>query len=143
MNSKLTKRSHIFLHILYLIFNLAKYYGGLFTFDPFDNPTEIHSQIIEKEGITKLRFSFRKITPFQNLYSCNDMRSIMQEYMEFCLLPESQLTPYMMGTSRADMLPALYIDLVFTDKSYIYMDVIFVDNPLAYRYVRDKRTNTI
>jgi len=143
MSQKLTKRSKTYLQILSVIFNLTDYYSNIFTFDPYDNPTEMNTEIKEQNGITKVRFSFRILRPFQNSYSTQDMRMIMQEYLEFCLLPESELRPYLGGTTQADLLPALYIETIFVTGSYMHMDVIYLDNPLAFRHVKESKFNCI
>ena len=135
--ARLTKKSPEYLHILFIIFQLIEYFGKLLKIDAGESPTDIPSQISEKEGITTLTFSFPKIIGEERGYTILEMQTILNDYLRIVLLPSQKyLRPYKNGRGIYDMIEPLYVDSVIEDESNIYIDVIYITSPLEYSYVR-------
>lgn len=137
--ARLTKKSPEYLYILYIIFQLIEYFGKLFKIDAGECPTDIPTQLYEKEGITTLTFSFPKIIGEQRGYTVLQIQTILNDYLRIVLLPSQKfLNPYKNGRSIYDMIEPLYVDSVIEDESNIYLDVIYIMSPLEYSYVREQ-----
>ena len=137
--ARLTKKSPEYLHILYIIFQLVEYFGKLFKIDAGECPTDIPTQISEKEGITTLTFSFPKIIGEKRGYTVLAMQTILNDYLRIVLLPSQKyLQPLKNGRSIYDIIEPLFIDSVIEDERNINLDVIYVTSPLEYSYVREQ-----
>lgn len=132
----LTKQQLIYLCILHIVWVMADYYSALFGIDAYECPTDIPCDIFEEEEKTVLRFTFRSCAP-DSRYSVLDMAEIMQDYLQFCLLPQqTELKPYQGGTSQYDIVEPLFVSSVQHLKTWYEIDVVYVDNPVAYQYVK-------
>lgn len=136
---KLTKDKIEYLHILHAGWSTASYYSRLFGIYPWESPTEIPVNLIEKDGITILRFAFHSFDIPPEKYSLEETREIMQQYLQYCILPSDKiLRPYMGGSTIYDIVEPLYIDRVEEYDGEWRIDIVYVDNPLAYKYVVKK-----
>ena len=67
------------------------------------------------------------------------MKDIFNEYLRYVFLPNQEwIPPYQNGTGIYDLIESLYIDMVCIADSYILLDVVYIDNPLAFKYVREQ-----
>lgn len=141
MKTRLTKESIEYLHILHAIWCVVSYYANLFGIDPWENPTKIPVDMVEKNGMTVFRFRFYSVpTPTDRDYRFGEIAEIMQEYLQYCILPEqTTLRPYVGGSSIYDIVEPLYIDRVEEFDGQWGIHVIYVDNPLAFAYVQKRR----
>lgn len=136
---RLEKTDLIYLHILHVIWQLVDYYSTLFKVDAGQDPAKIPTEIGVKDGITYLRFSFPKIMNEQSQYSVLQMRDIYNEYLRICLLPEQTfIRPFSNGSAMYDMVESLFVDSVFENESDLFLEVVYIDNSLAFHYVRNK-----
>jgi hypothetical protein len=140
-HERLTKEKIEYLHILHVIWTVVSYYANLFGIDPWEDPTKIPVDMMERDGMTVFRFRFYSVpTPTDRDYRFGEIRDIIQQYLDYCILPEqTTLRPYMGGSSIYDMVEALYIDRVEEFNGQWGIHVIYVDNPLAHGYVMKKR----
>lgn len=135
----LTKKDLIYLHILHTVWTLADYYSKLFGIDACECPTDIPCGICKKNGKTVLRFSFQSLPSKRSAYSVSQMAEMMQEYLQFCLLPQqTELKPYYGGAGQYDVVESLYIDSIQHTSGGYQLNVVYVDNPIAYQYVKNK-----
>lgn len=137
MNEKLTKQSPLFLHVLFIIWQLLIYYSDLFRFDVPDAPTDLQVDFVENDaGLTMLRFKFGS-TGSTDKYSFLDMLEIMQEYLTYALLPmQKELRPCKGGASVYDVVESLYIDGLLMFENEMWLDVIYVSDPISFEYVK-------
>lgn len=136
---KLTKDKIEYLHILHAGWSTASYYSRLFGIYSWESPTEIPVNLIEKDGITILRFAFHSFDILPEKYSLEETREIMQQYLQYCILPSDKiLRPYMGGSTIYDIVEPLYIDRVEESKGIWRIDIVYVDNPLAYKYIVER-----
>lgn len=135
---KLTKQSITYLHILHVVWVLASYYTRLFGIDAGEEPAEMKTFLLEREGITFVRFKFPSCDVFTDKeYSFEEIREVMQQYLDYCILPsEKILRPYLGGSTIYDIVEPLYIDRVEETKGIWRIDIVYVDNPLAFQYVK-------
>ena len=135
---KLTKDKIEYLHILHAGWSTASYYSRLFGMDAGDEPAEIQTYLLEREGITSVRFKFPSCDSDKE-YSFGEIREIMQQHLQYCILPSDKiLRPYMGGSTIYDIVEPLYIDRVEESKGIWRIDIVYVDNPLAYKYVVER-----
>lgn len=139
MDKKLKKSDIEYLHILHIIWQLVDYYSKLFQIIIGNDPTKIPVRLYKHDGITHLTFTFQKVQNTVRDYTVLEMKDILNEYLRYVLLPNQlMLFPYHNGNNLYDYLEPLYVDLVYEDSGYINLDVIYVDNLLAYKHVRNK-----
>lgn len=135
---KLTKDKIEYLHILHAGWSTASYYSRLFGMDAGDEPAEMQTYLLEREGITSVRFKFPSCDSDKE-YSFGEIREIMQQHLQYCILPGDKiLRPYMGGSTIYDIVEPLYIDRVEESKGIWRIDIVYVDNPLAYKYVVER-----
>ena len=137
MNKRLQKTDIEYLQILHILWQLVDYYSKLFQIMAGDEPTKLHTKLYEHDGITHIQVIFPKVQNVERSYSVLEMKDIFNEYLRYVLLPHQQLLyPYHNGNNLYDYLEPLYVDIVYEDSGYINLDVIYIDNLLAYKYVR-------
>lgn len=139
MDKKLKKTNMEYLQILHILWQLADYYSKLLQIIAGNNPAKISDKLYETNGITHICVNFPKVQNVERNYSVLEMKEIFNEYMRYVLLPNQQtLRPYYNSQNQYDYLEPLYIDLVYEDSGYINIDVVYIDNSLAYEYVREQ-----
>ena len=138
---KLTKDKIEYLHILHAGWLTASYYSRLFGMDAGDEPAEMQTYLLEREGITFVRFKFPSCdAPTGKEYSFGEIKEIMQQHLQYCILPSDKiLRPYMGSSTIYDIVEPLYIDRVEESKGIWRIDIVYVDNPLAYKYVAENK----
>lgn len=137
---KLTKKTLTYLHIVYTMWQLVDYYSKLFHMQAGDCPCDIPVQLMEEEGKTFLRFTFNALPEEQDRYSVLDMEEMMQEHLQFCLLPEQTvLRPYRASSDIYDIVEPLYIDSVIALNGFFWIDVLWIDNPISFKYYKEQR----
>ncbi|MBE5852655.1 MAG: hypothetical protein E7299_06855 [Lachnospiraceae bacterium] len=138
MKKRLSKTDFMYLQILYAIWRLVMYYSHLFQID-VKEPAKTVADITQKDGVTHLQITFSRIENSEIEYSALEMKDIFNEYLRYVLLPNQKLIPpYQNGTGIYDLIESLYIDMVYLADSYILLDVVYIDNPLAFKYVREQ-----
>lgn len=138
MKKRLVKTDFMYLQILYSIWRLVLYYAHLFQID-VKEPTKTIADITQKDGITHLQIQFNRIENSEVEHTPLEMKDIFNEYLRYVLLPNQKLIPpYQNGTGIYDLIESLYIDMVYLADSYILLDVVYIDNPLAFKYVREQ-----
>lgn len=138
MKKRLSKTDFMYLQILYAIWRLVMYYAHLFQID-VKEPAKTVADITQKDGVTHLQITFSRIENSEIEYSALEMKDIFNEYLRYVLLPNQKLIPpYQNGTGIYDLIESLYIDMVYLADSYILLDVVYIDNPLAFKYVREQ-----
>ena len=139
MDKKLKKTDIEYLHILHVIWQLADYYSKLFQFIAGNDPAKIPTRLYELDGITHICVNFPKVQNVERNYSVLKMKEIFNEYLRYALLPNQQgLKPYLDSKNLHDYLEPLYIDLVYEDSGYINIDIIYIDNNVAYKHVKQE-----
>lgn len=137
--NKITKKSLEYLYIIYLIFSLVDYYGKLFSLDAGESPADIPVDIFEENNITFLRFSFSKIGDDRRGHTIFDMQKIYNEYLNIVLLPSQNfLKPYKNGPGIYDIIEPLYVDSIFENEDTLFLDIVYINSPLSYAYVREQ-----
>ncbi len=136
--SKLNKASLTYLHILFVIWSLLDYFSVLSKTDVPDDPTELFSEIIESDGLTHIQFAVPKIPNHHRDHTVLQLVDIYNDYLRIVLLPsQTYLKPYKNGSTYLDIIEPLYIDTVYEDSAYLFIDVLLVDSPLAFKHVRN------
>ncbi len=110
------------------------YYSNLFGFavEKADIKTEYRNQ--GKCGMTY----FTATVPKTNscAYTVQEMKQIMQEYMETCILPASQIKPYSVGQ---ELLEPLYVDSITEKDKHYSVEIVYVDNVTSFRFVKNAK----
>lgn len=137
MEKRLKKSDLLYLHILYVIWELVTYYSKTFKVIPEDSAANTLAEIREQNGMTFIHLQFPKVLNTTRGYTVLQMLDIYNEFLRAILLPNQTLIkPYRADNSNYGIMEALYIDMVYEDETYLHLDVIYVDNPTAYKYVR-------
>jgi hypothetical protein len=110
------------------------YYSNLFGFAVEKEKITCEKRDMGKHGITY----FTATVPKTNscAYTVQEMRLIMQEYMEICVLPASKIPPYLAGE---ELLESLYVDSIREKEGNYIIEVIYIDNATAFRYVKNSK----
>ncbi len=111
------------------------YYSNLFGFavEEADIKTEYRDQ--GKHGMTYFTVTVPK-TNIPCAYTVQEMKRIMQEYMETCILPASQIPPYSAGE---ELLESLYIDSLKENHNNYIIEILYIDNATAFRHVKNAK----
>ncbi len=139
---KLTKSSKKFHDIQYIIWKLMVYYADYFGYDAADLAHDLYIKLFYDKTLTKIRVSVPRIQGFNTPYTVNDMRIIMNEYLQL-LLQDSDLPPFAAGKNYYEIVEPLYITIIVTNGHYYDFDFLYVDNLDAYRTVKESRTENI
>lgn len=131
----------IYLVVLQFIYAMVTYYSDLFGIDPGNCPTDIPVDITCNDGMTVMRFTFADRPGNKNICSVIEMAEIFNCYLETHLYKYPALRPYVPAgaTDISDMLECLYVDMVWPLNGRYDIDVILVDNDVAYKYVVENR----
>lgn len=145
MYKRLQKTDYQFLSIIYAIWNLVNYYGKLFQVDAGDEPMKTSVKLSEKNGITILHFTFNQTFTKEYRYAPDKMKQIYNEYLRYAILPSiDNLKPFIGGSGIYDIMEPLYIDRIVADMDLIHIDVIYIDNRQAFKYVQsDEKSNLL
>ena len=139
MIKKIDKTTMKFLKISHVIWQLLDYYCKLFNIDPSDDPLELATNCkIRTEGaLTYLRFVVPKISDVPLGIDIMECQEILNDYLRIVLLPnQTDLVPYCNGNTIYDIVESLYIDSVLYAYNYMILDVLYIDNPVAYKHVK-------
>ena len=138
----LTKKSLLYLNILYLIWSTLDYYSNIFGIDVGGYPEDLSAKIEEREGKIFIVFTMGFLGEKKDLYTFEDMKKIIQEYLVINILPDNQmLKPYKGGEGIYDRVVPLYIDEIIEKQDVIEISVIWIDNALAFQYIQNKMEN--
>lgn len=117
--------------IKYLFF----YYSNLFGFAVEKVDIKCKKKDMGKHGIV----CFTATVPKTNIscaYTVQEMKNIMKEYLEICVLPASQIPPYSVGE---EILESLYIDSIKENLNSYIIEIIYIDDATAFRYVKNSK----
>lgn len=113
---------------------LLYYYSNLFGFAVEEAEVKAEHRDQGKHGMTYFVATVPKMK--ESEYTTQEMRRIMQEYMETCILPASQIKPYSVGQ---EIIEALYIDSVAEKQGDYKIDIVYVDNDTSFRLVKNAK----
>lgn len=143
MKKRLQKTDLQYLHVIYTIWRLVLYYAHLLQIEVTE-PLKTISKITEDNGVTHIHLQYKRIENSEIEYSPLEIKDIFNEYLRYVLLPhQSLIPPYQNGTGIYDAVESLYIYMVLLEDSYIHLDVVYIDNPLAFKQVRSDEKITI
>lgn len=141
----LSKKDFVFYQILYKLWQLLIYYADTFCYSAPKNLLEMDMEIDRYNGLSFIRIRCPIIKPFQtNIYQKYDETEIMQKYLDYFLLPDSNLKPYKNGNSIYDTINCLFIDYTGIDPvnpDYHLLKVLFICDSISYNYARSKQSN--
>jgi hypothetical protein len=142
-NKRLTVKDLRYLHIIYVMFIVLDYYSKLFQILP-KNPLSIiggmnvRRKISEDDGITKVHFHVKKVeNSDRNGYTVFHIKEILNDYLRCYLSYQDLVRPYASSARGDDFMESLYVSDVYENESTMYFEVVYVDNRLAYEFVRD------
>lgn len=135
---KITKHSLAFLLILYAVWKAVDYYQWLLAIDAGSNPTKLPAVHIERDGMTFFRFRFLPDNPPpRRKFDLEYIKDLMQDYLNCCVLPDlKELRPYVGGPEPEDVIEPIYIDHVEHRDGKYWIEVLYVDNRIAFEYVK-------
>lgn len=138
---KLTKDKIEYLHLLYAIWTVVSYYTGLFGMDAGEEPAGMKTFLLEREGVTIIRFKFPSCDALTDReYSFEEIAEIIQQYLDYCILPSDKiLRPYIGGSTIYDIVEPLYIDKVERTEKAWSIYVAYIDDPVSFQYMQDKK----
>ena len=139
MMKKLKKDSLEFLKITHTIWQLLDYYCKLFKIDPSDDPLELATNCsIRTDGaLTYLRYAIPRIDSEPLGMDVLESQDILNDYLRIVLLPNQvDLQPYCNGDQIYNIVEPIYVDSVFYADNFMILDVLYIDNPVAFQHIR-------
>lgn len=112
-----------------------QHYKDMFGFNMQKVKTKCEKRDIGKYGMIYFTVTVPK-TNISCTYTVQEMKNIMQEYLEICVLPASQIPPYSVGE---EILESLYIDSIKDNHSNYIIEIIYIDDATAFRYVKNSK----
>ncbi len=136
-SKRITKKDPRLFWILWLILCALDGMQDLLHFVVPDNIFEMESKLIHEDGYTKIRIYPTTIESTNTLTKYPKIKDYLNERLRYDLLPaQNIITPYRVDEYYHDVVEGLYVKSVYTDGIVTWIDVIYVDNPIAYQLVR-------
>ncbi len=129
-------KKQFFMQIADPMIALLGYFKDLFGFTMVGTEIRSETKDIGKDGMTFFTAKIPKEEGFHSEYTEEEMKDIMQGYLENVILPNSQIPPYPAGEK---IIEPLFIDRVVETGSFYIMDVIYINNRTSFRYVKNKK----
>lgn len=137
--NRLTKTQLVYYKILFVIWQLATYYADIFCFSAPSDPLDMNAQIINNGGVSYIKVTFPRIKPLVSSYSAEQQQDILQKYLNYVLLPGSDIAPYSGGDTVYDLVEALYVAYAYyqpSDTDYIMWQIMYINDPISYDMYR-------
>lgn len=142
---RLSTKDFLFYQMLYKLWLLLVYYADIFCYSAPKNMLEMDIETDRYNGLNFIRIRCPIIKPF-NPSVYNEIE-IMQKYMDYFLLADSDSKPYRNGDGIYDTMNCLFIDysgIDPTNPDYHLLKVLYVCDSISYNYARSKQgTKTI
>lgn len=135
MNEKLTKQDMMYLVLLHIIWEMARAYADELSIIVPSDPTRMNVSIYYIDDITHLRCKFKKKGEYPSPIADHKFNEKIQFDMQghYDWIDEDEVN------EDPESLEALFINEIHEsgkNNDKIEMDIIFVDNEKAVRYVR-------
>ena len=135
----LSKKEFLYYKIIYVLWRLATYYADIFCYAVPEDLFGMHTQLAHINGLTFIRIYLPTSRNLHSSYSADEMKEILQEYLNYVLMPESGISPYCGGNSVYDIVESLYIDYAGIDpckKEGMLFNVLYIDNKISFDYYK-------
>lgn len=107
------------------------------------NPTQTANKIIEWDGMALIRFSFDIVENCNIELTNNEIELMLNMQLDYVVLPEiDDLPPYSIDGGYYKM-SALYVYEVDIIGDKLFIDVLFIDSPLAYREAQSRECGKV
>lgn len=131
---KLSEKDFTFMQIVYAIWQLLSYYESYFCYTAPVTPMETEIELLYRAGtpfiqVTVPRVHCTKIPP-----DATQMREVLQQYLDYVILPETDIKPYAGGTTIYDIIEPLRIDCITVMPEEILIHFVYICDPLSFRY---------
>lgn len=143
MKKYLTKKEFVFYQILFVLWQLAIYYADIFCYAAPDDPLDMHAEISHINGLNFIRVYFPVVKNMRSNYTAEEQKQILQQYLTYCLLPESDIRPYCGGTSQYDIVEALHVDYAGLDPvshDAMLFNIVYICDPISFEYARSHQS---
>lgn len=145
---RLSTKDFLFYQMLYKLWLLLVYYADIFCYSAPKNMLEMDMETDRYNGLSFIRIRCPNIKQLLTKVNNNyDEAEIMQKYLDYFLLLDSDLKPYRNGDGLYDTMNCLYIDysgIDPTNPEYHLLKVLYVCDSISYNYARSKQgTKTI
>ena len=131
--------------MLYKLWLLLVYYADIFCYSAPKNMLEMDMETDRYNGLSFICIRCPIIKPL--VPSSYNEIEIMQKYLDYFLLPDSDIKPYRNGDGIYDTMNCLFIDYSGIDPNnpdYHLLKVLYVCDSISYDYARSKQgTKTI
>lgn len=139
---RLKKESKQFHDVIFYIWQLLAYYADYFGYDAPESAHQLRAKLFRDGTLTKIRVSVPRIKDYNTPYSVENIRVIMNEYLQL-LLQDSTLPPFAADSSYHETIEPLFITIIVTNGLWYDMDFLWIDNLDAYRTVTENRMENI
>ena len=133
---RLTKNSREYLDVLFAIYRTCEYCEKSMGFVIEPDVTALSANIREKDGITFLRFNIPVRSDFKPEYPLTKYQNVLQEILDLVQSTEVHLVTNAFSIGAMER---LYVDNMAYYNSGVYLDIVYIDNPTAFSYVRSKK----
>ena len=120
-----------------VIFSLIEYYLPILEVELGETSADLFPVIEDRHDICVIHFVFPLLGNCR--YTPAQIQRIFQDYLHAVLLPNSSLAPYLWKDGeRTHLFDALYIENVTIDITHLKLSVLYLNNPFAFEYIKDK-----
>jgi hypothetical protein len=136
---KLKKTKFEYMALLYSVWKAVDYYSKLMQVIAGHDPAKTPATLYEENGVTHVTLRFECVENTNRKMKEWEVKETINEFLRINLLPaQNILKPYRNGTTSFDIVECIYIDNVSINNSTMFIDVVYIDNPMAYKYVRNR-----
>lgn len=132
---KLNLKSKMLHDLMYLVWIIAGYYEKLFAYTVPEKASDLDVQITNQDGITRLYFKFPRILDQQPVYPVEQMVHLFNHHLYYDLLSSAGMPKYRASSLPHDVVEAFIVNKAFADSDFITIEIIHVDNPIAYDFI--------
>ena len=133
---KITKSTLTFAIVLYYVWQLMTFFEDYFKIDAGENIFDIQdfTTINHSDGVTHINIIFKTFVPPTNPFPHFDF---LNESLAITL-DEKKYLPAYAPTKNATKIQALVVNKIFVHNAVLELDVILVDNPIAYEIAKQE-----
>ena len=132
---KLTLQSKMLHDLMYLVWIITGYYEKLFAYTTPEMASDMDVEIKESDGITKIYFKIPRILDQQPVYPVEQMVRLFNHHLYYDLLSSAGIPKYRASSLPHDIVEAFIVNKAFATSDSITVEVIYVDNPIAYDFI--------
>lgn len=136
---KLEKTDFSFLQMVYAIWQLFVYYEDFYGYIAPESPLDMNAKLLHRGGTAFIQVTIPRARFVDVAPDISQMKEIMQQYLDYVIMPETDIRPYAGGDSIYDIVEPLRINyiVIHPDNTDAFLvEFFYICDPLSFDYYR-------